>query len=74
MDKAIEVEKMNVLMLGNGFDINYKLLTKYINFLNTVNYISTVTLVDAQTVGDILGAEKLQHMDSDIVKSYNEYN
>lgn len=64
---------MNVLMLGNGFDINYKLLTKYINFLNTVNYISTVTLVDAQTVGDILGAEKLQHMDSDIVKSYNEY-
>lgn len=64
---------MNVLMLGNGFDINYGLLTKYINFLNTVNYIATATLLDVKTVGDILGADKLQKVDKDIARSYQEY-
>lgn len=64
---------MNVLMLGNGFDINYKLLTKYINFLNTVHYISTTTLIDIKTVGDILKAEKLQLVDKDIAASYQTY-
>ena len=28
---------MNVLFLGNGFDLFHKLPTKYINFLNTVD-------------------------------------
>lgn len=64
---------MNVLMLGNGFDINYKLLTKYINFLNVVNYIYTDAMTDVKTVGDILGAEKLQNLDPDIARSYKEY-
>ena len=64
---------MNVLMLGNGFDINYKLLTKYINFLNTVNYISTETMINIKTVGDVFGAEKLQRKDKDIAASYQAY-
>ena len=67
---------MNVLMLGNGFDINYKLLTKYINFLNVVSYIScnyADTMSDVKTVGDILGAKKLHELDPDIARSYIEY-
>lgn len=64
---------MNVLMLGNGFDINYLLLTKYINFLNTVNYISARDLTEIHTVGDVLGAEELHRLDGDIEKSYKKY-
>lgn len=64
---------MNVLMLGNGFDINYQLLTKYINFLNTVSYISTVPLSGIDTVGSIVGASKLQSMDEKIAESYEQY-
>lgn len=65
-------DKMKVLMLGNGFDINYKLLTKYINFLNIANHISTTALTDIKTVGDILGSEKLQKVDQDVARSYQE--
>lgn len=64
---------MNVLMLGNGFDINYKLLTEYINFLNTVSYISAVSLSDIDTVGSIVGAARLQSMDKKIAESYKQY-
>ena len=63
---------MKVLMLGNGFDINYKLLTKYINFLNIVNHISTISLTDMKTVGDILSSQKLQKVDLDVARSYQE--
>lgn len=64
---------MNVLMLGNGFDLNYKLPTKYINFLNTVKYISESNLTDVKTVGDIWGAEELQQIDKDIAESYTQH-
>ena len=30
---------MNVFLLGNGFDLYHKLPTKYINFLNTVEFL-----------------------------------
>lgn len=64
---------MNVLMLGNGFDINYKLLTKYINFLNIVNHIAKTSPIDVKTVGDILKAENLKFTDKDIASSYQAY-
>lgn len=64
---------MNVLMLGNGFDINYKLLTKYINFLNLVDYISNIPISDIRTVGDVVGAEELHKKDEDVAISYREY-
>lgn len=64
---------MNITLLGNGFDLYYKLPTKYINFLNTVWYLSTTDLVGDQTLGSIFGAEKLQKADSWILKSYQEY-
>jgi len=31
---------MNVLFLGNGFDLHHHLPTKYINFLNTIDSLS----------------------------------
>lgn len=30
---------MDILLLGNGFDLYHKLPTKYINFLNTVKFL-----------------------------------
>ena len=53
---------MNILLLGNGFALNYHLPTKYINFLNTVQYLSTSSRVDIHTVGDVFGSPKLQKM------------
>lgn len=64
---------MNVLLLGNGFDLNYKLPTKYINFLNTVNFLSTLPSSDGHCVGEIFGAPLLQNVDKDISNSYRVY-
>ncbi len=64
---------MNVLLLGNGFDLNYKLPTKYINFLNTVNFLSTLPSSDGHCVGEIFGAPLLQNVDKDISNSYKVY-
>ncbi len=64
---------MNVLLLGNGFDLNYKLPTKYINFLNTVNFLSTLFSLDGHSVGEIFGAQSLQLVDKDISNSYKAY-
>lgn len=64
---------MNVLLLGNGFDLNYKLPTKYINFLNTVNFLSTEPSSDKWFVGEIFRAQHLQLIDKDISNSYKAY-
>lgn len=64
---------MNITLLGNGFDLFYKLPTKYINFLNTIQYLSTTSLFEDQTLGKIFGAEKLQGADSWIAESYEKY-
>ena len=64
---------MNVLLLGNGFDLNYKLPTKYINFLNTVNFLSTLLSLDGHSVGEIFGAKSLQLVDKGISNSYKAY-
>ena len=68
---------MNVLMLGNGFDLNYGLATKYINFLNTVNFVSgkhmTNKLQQNCTVGQIFGHSVLQKTDKEIADSYQKY-
>lgn len=64
---------MNVLLLGNGFDLNYKLPTKYINFLNTVNFLSTEPSSGKGFVGEVFGAQFLQLIDKDISNSYKAY-
>ena len=64
---------MNVLLLGNGFDLYHKLPTRYINFLNTVNFIENNKLYEAKTVGEIFGNSILLECDKDISISYEQY-
>ena len=64
---------MNILLLGNGFDLYHNLPTKYINFLNTVIFLKNNSLVNIKTIGDIFCCEKLNSRDKEIYKSYNEY-
>lgn len=66
-------ENMNVLFLGNGFDINLELPTSYINFLHTVEYIRMHKLTNFKTVGDIWGKECIWETDPKIKSSYNLY-
>ncbi|MBQ6884249.1 MAG: hypothetical protein IJN56_00765 [Clostridia bacterium] len=64
---------MNLLLLGNGFDLYHDLPTKYINFLNTVNFLKNNTLTDIKTIGDVFGNKKLNSVDKEISNSYNIY-
>lgn len=64
---------MDVILLGNGFDLNYNLPTKYINFLNTVHYLCKNKLISVKTVGEIFSNNKLQQIDEGIAKSYKQY-
>lgn len=61
---------MRVLLLGNGFDLYYKLPTKYINFLHTVSFLVENYTEEMRTVGDILGHPRLQEVDNWIRDSY----
>ena len=62
---------MNVLLLGNGFDLQYHLPTKYNNFLHTVEYLINNTLIEPLTVGDVFSAETLIEKDPFIEECYN---
>lgn len=61
---------MNVLLLGNGFDIYYKLPTQYINFLNTVDFLVNNYSEDMKTVSDVFSSLKLQEKDGFITECY----
>lgn len=65
---------MNVLLLGNGFDLTHKLPTKYINFLNTTNFLLRKSdLNSIKTIGDVFGDTELQKIDKGISESFNAY-
>ena len=64
---------MNVLFLGNGFDLFHKLPTKYINFLNTIDYLSAQDVSKISTVGDVFCDERLSSRDNEICESYSTY-
>ena len=64
---------MNVLLLGNGFDINYKLPTKYANFLHVANHIASQETENLKTLGDILSQETLQKEDPFIKTCYETH-
>lgn len=64
---------MNVLFLGNGFDLFHKLPTKYINFLNTVDILSTQNLDNISSVGNVFSNVCLKGEDKEIRESYYEY-
>ena len=61
---------MNILVLGNGYDINFDLLTSYRNFLLTTQYLCSQKIQDINTVGEVFRAEVLQKQDKKIVESY----
>lgn len=65
---------MNVLMLGNGFDLYYKLPTKYNNFLKVANFLREhYDSSTMKTVGDILGSTSLLEQDKFIDCCYKEH-
>lgn len=64
---------MNILLLGNGFDLYHHLPTKYINFLNTMKYIKENTpTMGGVTVGSIL--KEVSKYDDTIRDSYECYS
>ena len=64
---------MNVLFLGNGFDLFHKLPTKYINFLHTVDMLSTQNVDNISTVGNVFSNTSLNGKDKEIRESYEAY-
>lgn len=65
---------MNILLLGNGFDLYHNLPTKYINFLNTVNFLTTTNQDEIKTIGDVFGNKELHKTDNSISASYQKYS
>lgn len=61
---------MNVLLIGNGFDIFYNLPTKYANFLHTVDFLINNYSNEMKSVGDVFSQEILQNEDSFIKDCY----
>lgn len=65
---------MNVFLLGNGFDLHFKLPTAYIDFLHTVKFL--VDYYDESTmdtVAKVFGDERLKSKCKNIADSYLEY-
>lgn len=63
----------NVLLLGNGFDLYYKLPTQYIDFLHVVNYLLSNRNANFETVGEVFSQKSLQESDSFIATCYNAH-
>lgn len=61
---------MNVLLLGNGFDLNHDLPTLYNDFLQTVNFLMNRTVMEGDTIGKIFGNLQLQIKSEHIEKCY----
>lgn len=64
---------MNILLIGNGFDLMYDLPTKYENFLHTINFLQRYHSMDMKTVGSVMGNELLQAEDKWIARCYKRY-
>ncbi|MBQ8374108.1 MAG: hypothetical protein IJX98_00860 [Clostridia bacterium] len=61
---------MNILLLGNGFDLYHKLPTRYDNFLHTVDFLINNYTPEMTTVADVFGNEKLQEKNKFIAECY----
>lgn len=64
---------MNILLLGNGYDLNYMLPTSYRNFLLTVDFLTKQNLERIYTIGNVFGDETLMDQDEFIKDSYELY-
>ena len=65
---------MKVLLLGNGFDLNHKFPTSYINFLNTIMFLRETDREKISTIGHVFGSEELQKKDPFIEKCYDAHS
>ena len=64
---------MNILLLGNGFDLYYNLPTKYHNFLHTVDHLIENYSLNIKSAGDVFSNSNLQKNDEYIAKCYNAH-
>lgn len=61
---------MNILLLGNGFDLFHYLPTQYHDFLHTVEYIRNNYSEKMQTIGDTFRCLELQSQNAHIKDCY----
>lgn len=65
---------MNILLLGNGFDLYHHFPTRYDNFLHTVDFLQQYYDEDTMNhIGSIFGDKRLQDSDSYIPYCYDIY-
>lgn len=64
---------MNLVLLGNGFDLNLNLPTSYIDFLDTMNYVWKHECDNYKTIADLWNREELQAHNKRIGAAYNRY-
>ncbi len=64
-----------ILVLGNGFDLHYKLPTTYLNFLHTAIFIrDNYRTGRFRFASNVFGDSKLNQNDDGILHSWNEYH
>ena len=65
---------MNILLLGNGFDLHHKFPTAYIDFLHTLQFlVEHYDESTMKTVASVFGDERLKSKCKNIEKSFAEY-
>ncbi len=62
---------MNILLLGNGFDLNHKFPTSYLDFLHTIHFLVEHKDQTYSTVGDVFADARLQGNDKYIADAYS---
>ena len=64
---------MDVLLLGNGFDLHHKFPTSYLNFLNVITHLVDNYEDSCATVGSVLGNIELHRKDDSVKKCYEKH-
>lgn len=64
---------MNILLLGNGFDLYHKLPTRYDNFLHTIDFLVKNYKPEMKTIADVFGDSRLQNEDDFICECYKTH-
>ena len=65
---------MNILLLGNGFDLHHKFPTAYIDFLHTIKFlVEHYDESTMKTVASVFGDERLKSKCKNIANSHAEY-
>lgn len=65
---------MNMLLVGNGYDLHHSFPTWYINFINTIQFLIDNYDASFTTVGQVFGNHKLQEKDGFIKDCYDKHS